>query len=436
MSIRPRNWSELGSEEQDRILRRSEAGIAERIPAVELIISRVREGGDRALHELNRELDGIETSHLPILADTEEIREAAQSCPEDVTAALSAALSNVERFHRQQLHDAPPTVELQRGLRAKERVFPLSSAGLYVPRGRGSFPSMLYMLAVPARLAGVPRLVVASPPGPGGSLDPAVAWVCETLGITEVLRTGGAQAIAALALGTESCHPVVKVTGPGSAWVAAARRVLAGTVDTGLPAGPTESVVIADRNADPWTVALDALIEAEHGEDSCTLVLCETEAIAEAVCEFLDSFADELPEPRRGFARTVLTENGGVFICDGLEHCAEIANQFAPEHLQLQVEDPWKLAESIPDAAEILIGPATPFSLANYLAGPNAVLPTGGRARSASPVSVRDFQRSSTVIEAESEALKRLAPHIVALADYEGFPAHALAIRRRGLTEQ
>ncbi len=436
MSIRPRYWSDVDADEQARILTRSEAGIAERIPAVEVIISRVREHGDRAIHELNAELDGVDTSGLPLIAGRQEIAEAAAACQSSLAEALKTAIENVERFHRQQVHDPPPIVAVERGIRAQERVFPLSSAGLYVPRGRGSFPSMLYMLGVPARLAGVPRLVVASPPGPGGALDPAIAWVCRELGISEILRTGGAQAIAALALGTESCKPVVKVTGPGSAWVAAARRVLAGTIDTGLPAGPTESVVIADRAADPWIVALDALIEAEHGEDSCTLVLCETRAIAEGCSEFLDSFVEELPEPRRSFARTVLETNGGIFICRDLQECAEVANRFAPEHLQLQVEQPWELAAQIPDAAEILIGPATPFSLANYIAGPNAVLPTGGRARSASPVSVRDFQRSSTVIEAEEEALRRLAPHIVTLADYEGFPAHALAIRRRGLVSE
>jgi histidinol dehydrogenase len=287
------------------------------------------------------------------------------------------------------------------------------------------------MLAVPAGIAGVPRVAMVTPPGEGGAIDPACLHTAKLCGIHDVYRVGGAQAIAALALGTESIPPVDKIIGPGNPYVTAAKRLLHGRVDTGLPAGPTESIVIADGKADPWKVALDLMIEAEHGDDSAALLLTDSGEFAQQVVDALSAATADLPEPRKGFVSTVMANFGGVVITRDIEEAVEISNAYAPEHLQIQTEDPGETLRGITNAGEILLGDNIPFSVANYSAGPNAVLPTGGNARTWSPVSVRDFIKYSSVIRATSEGLKGISAVVTELANYEGFPAHAGALTKR-----
>ena len=324
-------------------------------------------------------------------------------------------------------------VEIRPGLYAGEKAMPVPSAGLYVPSGRGSFPSMLYMLAVPAVLAGVPDIAVVTPPGKNGAVDPAVLYTAKTCGVMNVLRVGGAQAVAALAYGTESVPGVDMITGPGSRWVAAAKRVLYGTVDVGLPAGPSESIVLADVPADPEITACDILNEAEHGSDSSALLVTPSKTFALEVASRLGPLVDSLPEPRRTFVTDVLSGYGGIIVTDTMEEAAAVVNEFAPEHLLINTEEPFDTLPLIRNAGEILLGPNVPFSLANYLTGPNAVLPTGGTAKTWSAVSVRDFMKYSSVVFATPGGFESCARAAETLAEWEGFPAHgnALSVRSK-----
>jgi histidinol dehydrogenase len=250
-------------------------------------------------------------------------------------------------------------------------------------------------------------------------------------GVHEVYRIGGAQAVAALAYGTESVAPVVKIVGPGSIYVSAAKQLLHSSVDVGLPAGPSESVIVADHTADAATVALDLLIEAEHGSDSQALLLTPSEALAGEAADITARLIEELPEPRRTFVQHVFSAYGGIFTFDTIEAAAALSNRLAPEHLQLRTAEPFETLSLITDAGEILLGDKTPFSVANYAAGPNAVLPTGGTAKTFSPVSVRDFMKYSSVIHVTSRGYRDVRSHVITLAEYEGFPAHANALRNR-----
>ncbi len=434
MTLSIKRWNQLTEDEQRRLLARSEIDINRVTPQVAKIVERVRQEGDRALVEITRELDRAELGELGVRVTADEIRTAADQLEPQLRRALDYAIENVERFHSQQRSEAFPLTEVRPGILAGERSTPIDSAGLYVPRGRGSFPSMLYMLAVPASLAGVERIVVATPPATDGTVDPACLYAAERCGVHEVYRVGGAQAVAALAYGTESLKPVAKIVGPGSMYVAAAKHLLHHVVDVGLPAGPSESIILADRHADPWRVALDLLIEAEHGSDSQALLITPSTAIAEAVVELIPELVGRVPEPRKTYLHDVLSGYGGIILAESVEHAAEIVNRFAPEHLQLQTTAPWETLSLIRNAGEVLLGEDTPFSAANYATGPNAVLPTGGTARTYSAVSVRDFSKYSSVIHVTPRGYHDLKDHVIVLAEYEGFFSHAEALKRRDET--
>ena len=421
----------MDTEERYRILERSEEDIEMLIPETRELIERVRVEGDEALAETARTFDGADVNADFLAVTTEEIEEAHEKLDRELRDSLAYVIENVRRYHRGQCSTDLRMVEIRPGLLAGDRVTPIDSVGLYVPRGRGSFPSMLYMLAVPATVAAVPRIAIATPALEDGSVDPACLVAADLCGVTEIYRAGGPAAIAAFAYGTETIAAVDKIVGPGSARVTAAKRIVAGVVDTGPPAGPTESVIVADATADPWKVALDLCIEAEHGADSQALLITPSRPIAEAVAEIVPEIVAALPEPRRGFVEAVLGNYGGIIISDNIEEACEIANRFASEHLQIQAADPWAIAAKIRHAGEILIGENTPFSIANYATGANAVLPTGGWARSYGSVSVHDFIKRTSIIHASTEGYSRLSPHTARLAEYEGFAAHAAAIRMR-----
>jgi histidinol dehydrogenase len=290
---------------------------------------------------------------------------------------------------------------------------------------------MLYMLAVPAAIAGVRRLVVATPPAADGTADAACLYAARRCGVHAVYRMGGVQAIAALAIGTSSVAKVDKIVGPGSAYVAAAKRILRDRVDVGLPAGPSESIIIADDTAEASGIAADLLIEAEHGSDSQALLVTSSRRVASEAARLAGAMVDETPEPRRGFLRDVFSGYGGVLLADTLREAAAIVNAFAPEHLQIRTTDPWETMGLITNAGEILLGEHSAFSLANYAAGANAVLPTGGYARTWSGVSVADFVKRSSVVQVSKSAYGDIAPHVARLAEYEGFHWHAQALRNR-----
>ena len=431
MTIQARVWDELSSEQRARIMARSQLNVEAVLPSVKDVVERVRTGGDAALVELTAEFDKVTIDAANIAVSEAEFDAAPAKLSATVRAALDYAIDNVERFHAAQVMHATAMVEVRPGVLAGERLTPIDSVGLYVPCGRGSFPSMLYMLAVPARLAGVGAIALATPPLADGSVDPAVLYAAQRCGVHRVYRVGGAQAVAALAYGTETVSPVCKIIGPGSVYVAAAKRVVADLVDTGLPAGPSESIVLADESADPWRVALDLMVEAEHGSDSAALLVTTSQRLAERVVHDIAVLLKEVPAQRRAFLADVFNGYGGIVLAHDSEQALEIVNEFAPEHLLLHTSDPYGTLAGIRNAGEILIGPHSTFSLANYAAGANAVLPTGGWARSYSPVAVRDFQKVSSVVHITETGYRAMRDHVIALADYEGFFTHAAALRRR-----
>jgi histidinol dehydrogenase len=431
MDVRIIHWNDLSAADRSRLFARSGRDIEEAVPRVRPILEAVRARGDAALIEYSRTFDGADISALPLRVSGEEIDAAERGLDGRVKDALRACAANVRRCHEAQLPGPMELREIQPGVRTGERATPVPSVGLYVPRGRGSFPSSTYMMTVPASVAGVPRIVVVSPPDASGRCDPATLFTARLCGAHEIYRIGGVQALAALAWGTESIRPVVKLLGPGSRYVTAAKRLLAGVVDTGLPAGPTESAIIADGTADPSLVALDLMIEAEHGSDSQALLFTPSEPLAREVARRLPAFLAKLPEPRRTFAADTLAGYGGIVVVADVAEAAGIVNELAPEHLQIATADPLAVLPLVHHAGEVLLGQHTPFSLANYAVGVNAVLPTGGTAKAWSALSVRDFLKWTSVAWVTGEGYDALRDQAIALADYEGFPAHALALRER-----
>ncbi|MFP4509041.1 MAG: histidinol dehydrogenase [Spirochaetaceae bacterium] len=430
-SVAVRVWDSLNEAERRRILRRSEEDIDRLMEETGTLLEDVRRRGDAALLELAHTHDNAVIPVGGIRVTEQEFERAEQTLPAEVRDALSIAIENARNFHEGQLTHGFRMTAIRPGVLAGERVHPIDSVGIYVPRGRGSFPSMLYMAAVPARIASVPRIAICTPALPDGSVDPACLVAARLCGIHEVYRTGGPGAIAALAYGTETIAPVRKILGPGSARVTAAKRLLATVVDVGIPAGPTESMIIADKHADPVYIAADLMNEAEHGADSQALLLTPSASLAEAVMEIVPELMRRLPPDRAEFVQRVLNGIGGIIITRDLDEACEVANLYAPEHLMIQTEEPWVTAEAIANAGEILLGPNIPFSMANYATGVNAILPTGGWARTWGSISVHDFTKRTSIVDVSKSGFAALAPHTACLADYEGFPAHATAVRIR-----
>ena len=431
MQVRILPWGSLPEPDKRRILDRSQKDIAEVECAARGIIESVRARGDAALVDWTRRFNGADISGMPLRVGEAEIAEAGQAVAAPVREAIRASIENVRRYHVEQLPAAMSLLEVRPGVYAGERATAVPSVGLYAPRGKGSFPSSMYMMGVPAQVAGVQRVVVVSPPDTAGRCDPATLFAAALCGAREIYRVGGVQALAALAYGTESIPPVVKFLGPGNQYVTAAKRLLTGVVDVGLPAGPSESMIIADSSADPRLVALDLMIEAEHGPDSQAILVTPSLELARAVAGELALRAAELPEPRASYVRESFASYGCILTTSDIGEAAEVVNAVAPEHLQIATVDPMATLGLVRHAGEILLGQRTPFSLANYCIGANAVIPTGGRAKTFSPLSVRDFMKYSSVAYLTADGYSSLQETAISLADYEGFAAHAKALRER-----
>ncbi len=426
--------SNMNTQQKTRLLRRAELEIDALIERVLPIVQAVRERGDEALIEFTARFDNVQLSPDHLRVSREEIERAYNLLDADIHAALMHAIHNVRAFHERQMPHEQWFTEVEPGVMAGEKITPISSVGLYVPRGKGAFPSVMYMLATPASIAGVPRIVVCTPPGPDGEIDPASLVAADLCGVHEIYRVGGAQAIAALAYGTSTIGRMHKITGPGSGYVAAAKRLLYGTVDVGLPAGPSESITLADVSADAELLARDLLIEAEHGPDSSALLVTDSRPLAEAVIALLPEKIAVLPEPRQTFVRTVLEQlegTGGIVLTASMDEAVEFVNEYAPEHLEVQVREPFALLPSLKNAGEILIGPYTPFCVGNYCVGTNAILPTGGFAHTFSCTSVYDFLKRTSIAYVTAEGYIPLSQTVRRLADFEGFPAHARAVTER-----
>ncbi len=362
---------------------------------------------------------------------------AAASVSDAVDAAIDDAIDHLTRFNRAQMERGGSwQIESEPGLTVGERVTPISSVGLFTPSGKASYPSVAYQLAVPAVVAGVPAISLVVPPIPGsaGEVDPAVLVVCRKLGVTDVFRVNGPAGIAALGFGTESIPRVRKIVGPGSPAVTLAQVEMQrhGTA-TMMLLGPTESIVIADGTADPTRLAADLLIEAEHGTDTSVVLITTSERVADAVDVELERQLADLPAVRSTAARAALGPNGGCVLVADLDEAAAVSNEYAPEHLQVAVDEQHvdRLVDLLVNAGEILIGQHTPFSAANFVIGCPASLPTSGFAHVSSGITADAFLKRTAIARADDAALARMTPSVLALADHEGFPAHGNALRLR-----
>lgn len=402
-------------------IRESDADVT---AAVAAIIADVRARGDAALVELTARFDRLELSPERLAVSEAERAAAAAAVPEKVKAALELAAERIRAFHWRQM----PRDDRFRdaaGVRLDQRWRPVAAAGLYVPGGKAAYPSSVLMNAIPAWTAGVPRMVMTVPT-PDGVLDPAILYAAELSGVSEIYRVGGAQAIAALAYGTATIAPVDCITGPGNAYVAAAKRQVFGQVGIDAIAGPSEILVLADGANDPAWIAADLLSQAEHDEVAQAILVTDDAAFADRVVEAVAAHLAVLP--RAGIAAQSWERYGAVILVPDLETALPLVNRLAPEHLELAVAEPEPLLARIHNAGAIFIGRHTPEAVGDYVAGPNHVLPTGRTARFSSGLSVFDFLRRSAVIECDAAALAAIGPAAMALAEAEGLPAHALSI--------
>lgn len=399
------------------------------------LIDDVRLNGDDAVCRALAKFDGVMLRPDQLAITPEAI--AAARVPDELEAALGHAITNLRRFNDVVMETAADwSTQIEPGLSAGERVSPISSAGLFVPSGKASYPSVAYQLGVPAVVAGVPDIALLVPPQPGagGEVDPAVLVVCRMLGISRVYRANGPAGIAALGFGTETISPVRKIVGPGSPAVTCAQvEMQRHGVATMMLLGPTESLVIADDSADPVRLAADLLIEAEHGTDSSVVLVTTSPQLVARVDLELERQLAPLPESRAAAARASLGPNGGAVIVGSLDEAATVANRYAPEHLQVAVADAEteRLVDMLVNAGEILIGQHTPFSAGNFLIGCPASLPTSGFAHVSSGITAAAFLKRTAWARADESALRNMATSIVTLAHHEGFPAHANAITNR-----
>lgn len=426
--VRVRRLNELSDTERHALLDRRPQSDLTVVRTCSQIIEAVRARGDDAVLEYTRTFDGVSLTLATLRVPAEAFEKAEEAAAPEVAEAIRRAMANIERFHRAQGVDGERWIEVERGVWCGERWTPVDSVCLYIPRGRGTFVSVACMLGIPARLAGVSRIVVCTPPGPDGLVDPATLYALRRLGIDEVYRAGGAQAVAAVAFGTETIPKCDKIVGPGNVYVSAARRLLADVLDPGSPAGPSESLILCDESADPRNAAWNLLIEAEHGENSTAVLVTHVRELAERVATVLREVLETLSPTRREYAHLVLRERGGILMTESLDDSIAFANRFAAEHVALMVADPATMHPRIRNAGEILFGSFPVISLANYAMGVNAILPTGGMGRSASALSLRDFQKVTSLGFCTQEGFARLKPVVSTLSRDEGFSAHHLAV--------
>ncbi|MBX9898853.1 MAG: histidinol dehydrogenase [Qipengyuania sp.] len=393
---------------------------------VAAILADVRERGDAALADYTRRFDGFDLGEDWRIS-VQDCRAAYDSLEPELRNALDLAAERIRAYHEQQLPEDRDYTDAI-GMRLGARWRPVEAAGLYVPGGRAAYPSSLLMNAIPARVAGVERLAVVTPT-PNGAIDPLVLAAAHICGIEEIWRVGGAQAVAALAYGTERIARVDVIAGPGNAWVAEAKRQLYGVVGIDMVAGPSEILVIADNANDPAWIAADLLSQAEHDPAAQAILITDDEGFAHAVAAEVEALLGRLGTGTT--ARASWNEHGLIVVVGSLADAPPLADQLAAEHVELAVADPRPLFDRIRHAGSIFLGRHTPEALGDYIAGPNHVLPTGRRARFASGLSVLDFMKRTSFIDASAEAMAALGPAAIALAEAEGLPAHAQSVRLR-----
>ena len=391
----------------------------------EIIVS-VREKGDRALIEYAEKFDRVKLDSLKVSDD--EIKEAFDKVDPALIEVIKTAKENIEEYHRKQLREGF-RLEKRGGIVLGQKITPIEKAGIYVPGGTASYPSTVLMNAVPAKIAGVKQTVMTTPPGRDGKVKPEILVAASLCGVDTIIKCGGAQAIAALAYGTESVPKVDKIVGPGNIFVALAKRQVFGVVNIDMIAGPSEILVVADGNAEPAFVAADLLSQAEHDKLASAVLVTNSRALADKVSAELERQIPLLE--REEIARTSIDNNGKIIVVESVERAIEIANLIAPEHLELYLDEPFKYLDMVQNAGSVFLGKYSPEPLGDYFAGPNHTLPTGGSARFSSALSVDDFIKKTQYIYYPESELEKVSADIAAFARSEGLGAHAAAVEIR-----
>ena len=395
--------------------------------AVAAIIEEVRQNGDRALFALTEKFDKVKLTALAVTQ--EEIEDARVSVEPEFLRTLERAAANIRRFHERQVRNSFVLTRPE-GVVMGQRVIPVDRAGLYVPGGTAAYPSTVLMDSIPAKIAGVSEVVMVTPPGRDGRVNPAILAAASVAGVDKIFKIGGAQAIAALAYGTESVPKVDKIVGPGNAFVAEAKKQVFGAVSIDMIAGPSEILVVADGRSDPRVLAADLLSQAEHDKMASAVLVTDSMALAEAVRDELEVQIPLLD--RAEIARASIDKNGKIIVAEDLMAAVDIANEIAPEHLELMVDNPFDILDRVRHAGSVFMGRNCPEALGDYLAGPNHTLPTGGTAKFSSPLSVDDFVKKMQFTYFTEDALADTAEDVALFARKEGLTGHAKSALIRG----
>lgn len=412
--------------EIDAALASSERPATEEVEQVtKQIIADVRKRGDQALIELGQRFDSPDLSS--IAASEPEFESAYEQVEPRLIAAIRRAKANIEDYHKKQLRQS--WIDVKDGITLGQIIRPIERVGLYAPGGKATYPSSVLMTAVPAKVAGVPFFVMCSPAQSGGGIDPLMLIAAREAGVDAVFKVGGAQAVAAMAYGTDTVPKVDKIVGPGNPYVTEAKRQLFGVVGIDMIAGPSEIMIVADDSADPHYIAADMISQAEHAGDSKSVLITISRTLADKVLTEIKHMRSIAA--RKEIISESLAENGIVVLARTMDEAARLVNQFAPEHLEVMVSDPWAMLPLIRNAGAIMLGQYSPVPVGDYAAGPSHTLPTGGTARFSSPVTVDDFIKKSSLISYSRDALREAAPTVIDLAEAEGFFAHADSIKIR-----
>jgi histidinol dehydrogenase len=401
---------------------------AEAAQTVEQILKRVKREGNRALIELELELDGVSLSAQGLKVTPREIEQAYEQVNKKQVEHLREAARRIEAFHQRQLQSSWFTTEAP-GIILGQLIRPIARVGVYVPGGKASYPSSVLMNIIPARVAGVEDIIICSPPTKDGGIAPGILIAADITGVADIYKLGGAQAVAAMAYGTETIPKVDKIAGPGNIYVSLAKKMVYGQVGIDMLAGPSEILIIADDTAQPAYVAADLLSQAEHDELARPLLITTSEKLAHRVEQELDRQLDGLE--RKNIALEALENNGMIILVATLDEALELANRIAPEHLELAIADPHAALHRIQHAGAVFLGHYTPEALGDYIAGPNHVLPTGGGARFSSPLGVYDFIKRTSMVYYNQDALTRQGKSAMGLARMEGLEAHAHSVKVR-----
>ncbi len=395
-------------------------------PIVEEIIENVRKNGDEALYFYNKKFDGCQISSLQV--SEAEMEEALAAVDSRFLEILEQAARNIRAFHEKQVRQSF-VMTSENGVVMGQKITPIEKVGLYVPGGTAAYPSTVLMDSIPAKIAGCAQIVMVTPPGKDGKIAPAILAAAKIAGVTQVFKVGGAQAVAALAYGTQSIPKVDKIVGPGNAFVAEAKRQVFGRVSIDMIAGPSEILVVADGKSNPVHVAADLLSQAEHDKLASAVLVTDSRALAEAVSAELERQIPLLP--RAQIARSSIDNYGKIIVAADLHQVIEVANEIAPEHLELMVDDPFSYLDGIRNAGSIFMGRNCPEALGDYMAGPNHTLPTSGTARFSSPLGVDDFIKKSQFTYYTEKALGKIGNQVAAFARQEGLEAHARSVTCR-----